>query len=102
MTKAHSTGNDFPITHHCVGGYPTVDNQAYWVVQHPAGTKRWCLTAGYRDELIANFKKADEEIQWIDFNVVSERTAFEIALLSVEKGSDFKGNKLDAYGKGGW
>ena len=97
--QKHSAGDDFPITHYCVGGYPGDDNDAYWVIQHPAGTKRWCLTAGYRDEVIANFKKADKEIDWIDFNTVSERTAFEIALLAIEKGSEFKGYKFDEDGK---
>ena len=92
---------NFPITHHSVGGYPERDNGAYWVVCHPAGAKRWCYTSAYRDKIIDNFKEADKATAWIDFTIISERTAFELALLSVEKGSDFKGNKLSDDGKGG-
>lgn len=87
------------ITHYCVGGYPASDNRAYWVVQHPAGTKRWCFTAFYRDKIIANFEKADSAIEGLDFSVVSERTAFEIALMAVVKSSGFPGQKLGHDGK---
>ena len=89
------------ITHYSVGGYPRNDNFAFWVVCHPAGTKRWCFTARYRDEIIANFEKADEATKGLDFNVISERVAFELALLAVEKGNNFKGSLLDENGKGG-
>ena len=74
--QKHSAGDDYPITHHCVGGYPSGDNQAYWVVQHPAGTKRWCFTSEYRDGIIANFKDADAAIEGFDLNLVSERISF--------------------------
>lgn len=97
--QQHSAGDDFPITHYCVGGYPRIKNDAYWVIQHPAGTKRWCFHAEYRDEVIANFKEADKATEGLDFNVVSERTAFELALLAIEKNSDFKGHKFDKDGK---
>tara|TARA_R100001198_G_C5112923_1_gene139516 strand:- start:185 stop:526 length:342 start_codon:yes stop_codon:yes gene_type:complete len=97
--QKHSAGDDYPITHYCVGDYPRIENDGYWVIQHPAGTKRWCFTAGYRDEVIANFKEADKATEGLDFNVVSERTAFELALLAVEKGSDFPGHKLGHDGK---
>ena len=83
------------ITHYSVGGYPGVNNFAFWVICHPAGTKRWCWTSCFRDDIIANFKKADEATRGLDFNVVSERTAFEIALLAVEKDSDFKGGVFE-------
>jgi hypothetical protein len=100
--QAHSAGSDFPITHYSVGGYPRIENDAFWVVCHPAGTKRWCFTPNYRDEIIANFKRADEATEGLDFNVVSERTAFEIALLTVEKGSYFKGNLFENNKRADW
>ena len=100
--QAHSAGSDFPITHYSVGGYPRIENDAFWVVCHPAGTKRWCFTPNYRDVIIANFKRADEATEGLDFNVVSERTAFEIALLTVEKGSYFKGNLFENNKRADW
>ncbi len=99
--QQHGAGSDFPITHYSVGGYPRNENDAYWVICHPAGTKRWCYTSYYRDKVIESFKLADKATAGLDFNVVSERTAFEIALLAVERDSDFKGNLLDENGKGG-
>jgi len=99
--QQHSAGSDFPITHHSVGGYPRKENDAYWVICHPAGTKRWCWTSAYRDRVIENFKLADEATAGLDFTVVSERTAFEIALFAIERGSEFKGSLLDENGKGG-
>ncbi len=99
--QQHSAGSDFPITTYSVGGYPRNENDAYWVICHPAGTKRWCWTSVYRDRVIENFKLADEATAGLNFNVVSERTAFEIALLAIERDSDFKGNLLDENGKGG-
>jgi histidinol phosphatase-like PHP family hydrolase len=89
------------ITHYSVGGYPRKENDAYWVICHPAGTKRWCWTSGYRDRVIENFRLADEATSGLDFNTVSERTAFEIALLAVERDSEFNGSLLDENGKGG-
>ena len=100
--QAHSAGSDFPITHYSVGGYPRNENDAFWVVCHPAGTKRWCFTAKYRDEIIANFKKADEATKGLDFNVVSERTAFEIALLAAEKNNYFKGSLFENNKRVDW
>ena len=100
--QAHSAGSDFPITTYSVGGYPSWANDAFWVVCHPAGTKRWCMTVGYRDEVIANFKEADAATDGLDFSKVSERTAFEIALLVVEKDSDFKGNLFENNKRVGW
>ena len=38
--QKHSAGDDFPITNYSVGGYPRPGNGCYWVVSHPAGTKR--------------------------------------------------------------
>ncbi len=99
--QKHSAGDHFPITTYSVGGYPRRENDAYWVICHPAGTKRWCYTSGYRDRVMENFRLADEATTGLDFNVVSERTAFEIALLAVERDSDFKGNKLNEFGRGG-
>tara|TARA_Y100000361_G_C10963448_1_gene240044 strand:+ start:180 stop:452 length:273 start_codon:yes stop_codon:yes gene_type:complete len=86
------------IVTYCVGGYPKTHNSAYWVIMHPAGTKRWCFTVNYRDEVVANFEKADALTDGLDFNVVSERTAFEIALMSVEGKSEFVGHKFDEDG----
>jgi hypothetical protein len=100
--QAHSAGSDFPITTYSVGGYPRYENDAFWVVCHPAGTKRWCFTVGYRDEVIADFKDADAVINGLDFHTVSERVAFEIALLAVEKDSDFKGNLFEDNKRVGW
>ena len=97
--QAHSAGSDFPITHYSVGGYPRNENDAFWVVCHPAGTKRWCFTADYRDKIIASFKKADEAIRGLDLNIVSERTAFELALLSILEDTPFKGNLMFENGK---
>tara|TARA_R110002012_G_scaffold276647_1_gene463646 strand:+ start:238 stop:510 length:273 start_codon:yes stop_codon:yes gene_type:complete len=73
------------ITYYAVGGYPRKDNDAYWVVQHPAGTKRWCYTANYRDDIVANFEEADGYIQGSDFRKCSERIAFEIELEHIER-----------------
>jgi hypothetical protein len=90
------------ITHYSVGGYPRSENDAFWVVCHPAGTKRWCWTSGYRDNIIANFEKADEATVGLDFNTVSERVAFEIALLAVEKVSNFKGDVFENNKRVNW
>jgi len=91
------------ITHHCVGYYPKDDNGAYWVVSHPAGTKRWCWSVAYRDEMIRVFEKCDSYTDDVDFNVVSERTAFELALLGMEQnGNECCGWPLDENGKGGY
>jgi len=100
--QAHSAGSDFPITHYSVGGYPRIENDAFWVVCHPAGTKRWCFSAGARDAIIANFKEADEMTKGIDFNVISERIAFEFALLAIDKGNHFKGNLFEDNKRVGW
>jgi len=100
--QAHSAGSDFPITHYSVGGYPRNENDAYWVVCHPAGTKRWCWTSGYRDKVIENFKLADEATEGLDFNVVSERTAFEIALIAVENRSNFRGDLFENNKRVDW
>ncbi len=89
------------ITIHSVGGYPRKENRAYWVITHSAGTKRWCWTSDYRDKVVKNFELADEATTGIDFNTISERTAFEIALLAIERDSEFKGSQLDENGKGG-
>jgi len=83
------------ITHYSVGGYPRIYNNAFWVVCHPAGTKRWCWTSAYRDEIIANFEQADEATVGLDFHTVSERVAFEIALFAIEKDSYFEGNLFE-------
>ncbi len=100
--QKHSAGDDFPITHHCVGGYPRPGNECYWVVSHPAGTKRWTWSAKERDRIIAAFKEAHA---WaVDFpsKYASERTAFENALLGVERKDKKKyGWRLDSNGKGG-
>ena len=100
--QAHSAGSDFPITTYSVGGYPRNENDAFWVVCHPAGTKRWCFTAGYRDNVIANFKEADAATNGLDFTAVSERVAFEIALIAVEKDSNFKGNLFEDNKRVDW
>ena len=100
--QAHSAGSDFPITAYSVGGYPEAENDAFWVICHPSGTKRWCFTAGYRDEVIANFFEADAATSGLDFNVVPERIAFELALLAAEKGSHFKGNLFEDNKRVGW
>ncbi len=89
------------ITIHSVGGYPRNENSAYWVITHPAGTKRWCWTSGYRDKVVKNFELADEATAGLNFHTVSERTAFEIALLAIERTSEFKGSKLNEFGNGG-
>ena len=73
------------ITHYCVGGYPRIGNGAYWVVAHPAGTKRWTWSAKERDRIIAAFNDADDWTEGMDFDTVSERTAFEISLMGIEK-----------------
>ena len=83
--QKHSAGDDFPITHYCVGGYPKLGNGAYWVVAHPAGTKRWTWSAKERDRIIAAFKDADDWAGELDHRYATERTAFEIALLGIEK-----------------
>ena len=100
--QAHSAGSDFPITTYSVGGYPRWGNDAFWVVSHPAGTKRWCFTCDYRDRVIANFKKADAATNGLDFRKVSERVAFELALLAVEKDSDFKGSLFEDNKRVNW
>ena len=99
--QRHSSGDIFPITVHSVGGTPRIDNDYYWVVSHPAGTKRWCYTEYYRQRVELNFVEANEVIKGLDTNHVSERVAFELALLSIENGSEFKGYKLDKNGRGG-
>ena len=101
MTKS-DTDRDFPITTYSVGGYPRNENDAFWVVCHPAGTKKWCFTSDYRDNMIANFKKADAATNDLDCKVVSERVAFEIALLAVEKGSKFKGSVFENNKREDW
>ena len=84
--QQHSAGDDFPITHYCVGNYPRVGNGAYWVVAHPSGAKRWTWTAKERDRIVEAFKEASEWAEVMaDFSTVSERTAFEVSLLGVEK-----------------
>jgi len=90
------------ITHYSVGGYPRLCNDAFWVVCHSAGTKRWCFTADYRDGIIANFEEADEATVGLDVHTVSERVAFEIALLAIEKNSDFKGDLFENNKRVGW
>ena len=97
--QAHSAGDDFPITHFCVGGIPKGGGKNYWVVQHPCGTKRRSWTAEKRDEAITAFKEADEAIKGLDFNVVSERTAFELALDSLARKGKWVGFSLDGRGK---
>lgn len=82
--QKHSAGSDFPITHYSVGGYPRAGNDCYWVVSHPAGTKRWTWSASSRDSIIEAFKEADAWTDGMDFNHISERTAFEISLLGIE------------------
>ena len=100
--QSHSAGDDFPITSHCVGGYPRPGNGAYWVVSHPSGAKRWTWGAKERDRIIEAFKESDEWIVGMDFSTISERTAFEISLLGVEQRDKKKyGWELDANGKGG-
>ena len=99
--QQHSAGDIFPITVHSVGGTPAWGNDYYWVVSHPAGSKRWCYTEQYRQQVELNFLEANEVIKSLDTKVISERTAFELALLSIENGSEFKGYKLDENGKGG-
>lgn len=90
------------ITHYSVGGYPRDDNFAYWVVCHPAGVKRWCWSAMARDEVIAVLEECGSMANELDFNIVSERTAVELALLARErKGDRFCGFPLDEQGKGG-
>ena len=101
MAKS-DTDSDFPITSYSVGGYPRNDNDAFWVVCHPSGTKRWCFTTGYRDSVIANFKEADAATSGLEFNTVSERVAFEIALIAVEKDSNFKGNLFEDNKRVDW
>jgi len=93
------SGDDFPITHFCVGGIPKGGGKNYWVVQHPCGTKRRSWTAEKRDEAITTFKEADEAIKGLDFNVVSERTAFELALDSLARKGKWVGFSLDGRGK---
>ena len=83
--QKHSAGDDFPITSYSVGGYPRPGNDCYWVVSHPAGTKRRTWSAGSRDRIIEAFKEADAWIDGTPFSTISERTAFEIALLGIEK-----------------
>ena len=90
------------ITHYSVGGYPRNENGAFWVVCHPAGTKRWCFTADFRDNIIANFEKADEATVGLDFHTVSERVAFEIALLAIEKNSEFRGGLFENNKRVDW
>ncbi len=92
--QAHSADDDFPITHHCVGGYPRGDGKAYWVVSHPCGTKRRAWQVEKRDEAIAAFKEADEAIKGLDCNVVSERIAFELALNALERKGHYIGFAL--------
>ena len=83
--QKHSAGDDFPITHYCVGSYPRPGNGAYWVVSHPSGAKRWTWSAGERDRIIAAFREADGWVGQLEPRYASERTAFEIALLGIEK-----------------
>ena len=78
----HSAGEDFPITHYCVGGFPTDDNDAYWVVQAPCGFKRKTHTSWVRDELIETFRECQKWVDEADTNIISEKTAFQLAFLA--------------------
>ncbi len=101
--QKHSAGDHFPITCHHVGDWPRRENNGYFVVSHPSGVKRWCYTSGYRDNLIQHFVDADEAINDLDLNVVSERVAVELYLHGLERrGDEFCGHKLDENGKGGY
>ena len=100
--QKHSAGDDFPITNYSVGGYPRPGNGCYWVVSHPAGTKRWTWSASSRDRIIEAFKEADALTDGINFSTVRERTAFEISLLGIESRDKKEyGWDLDKNGKGG-
>ena len=97
--QAHSAGDDFPITHYCVGGIPKGDGRCYWVIQHPCGTKRRSWTREKRDEAIASFRFADFAIRGLDCRVVSERTAFELALDSLQRKGRWIGFSLSSKGE---
>ncbi len=84
--QKHSAGNHFPATSYQVGSGDT----CYHVIQHPCGTKRVTNIGEWVEEVLASFKAADDIISnsGLDFNVVSERTAFELALLGLSKSKD--------------
>jgi len=88
----HSAGEDFPVTHYCVGGYPREGSHAYWMVQHPCGVQRRAWTVEARDAVIAEFKKADKIVGEIIrecsrrniTRLLSERDLFERVLERTE------------------
>ena len=81
----------FPVTHYCVGGVPRGDGKSFWVVQHPCGTRRRSWSIKKRDECIAAFREADSAIRGLVCSVVSEQTAFELALDSLSRSGKWVG-----------
>ena len=82
--QAHSQGEHYPITEYTCGGWPPNNEEAYFVVQHPCGTKRRCWTLERRNLLMDTFLEAHKATQGLDANVVDERVAFELALHALE------------------
>ena len=97
--QEHSAGSDFPVTHYCVGGFPSGRGGSYWVIQHPCGTKRRSWSIGMRDATIAAFKEADEAIHGLDCRLVSERIAFELALDALDRKGRLIGFSLPSKGE---
>jgi hypothetical protein len=91
----HSAGEDYPITHYCVGGFPRDGNDAYWVVQAPCGFKRKAYTAWVRDNLVQTFKECQKWVDEADTSIISEKTAFQLAFLAEKKRGGEIGWPLD-------
>ena len=72
-------------------------NNSHTVVQSPNGAKRVTYANEDTNGLLDTFKLADDIVSQsgLNFQVVSEQTAFELCLLSLESTGHFIGDKFE-------
>ncbi len=99
--QQHSAGKHFPITEYTVGGWPPneVSGKAFFVAVAPCGTRKRSWTLERHKACMETFVEAYEATKGLDTNVVDERIAFELALLSLQNRGRWAGFSFKRYSK---